>query len=70
MLLLNNPRDARAIREGLGLSQQAFASAYKIPLATLKSPEQGCRQADAMASAYLSVVAQLPAEAQAVLRAA
>ena len=32
---------ARAIREGLGLSQQAFARAYKIPLATLKGWEQG-----------------------------
>ena len=61
--------DARAIREGLGLSQQAFASAYKIPLATLKGWEQGRRQPDATASAYLSVIAHLPGEAQAALRA-
>jgi putative transcriptional regulator len=33
--------DVRAIREELGLSQQAFASAYRIPLATLKGWEQG-----------------------------
>lgn len=62
--------DVRAIREGLGLSQQAFASAYRIPLATLKGWEQGRRQPDATASAYLSVIAQLPAQARDALRAA
>ncbi|MDE1918710.1 MAG: hypothetical protein KGJ57_21920 [Sphingomonadales bacterium] len=31
--------DVRAIREELGLSQQAFASACRIPLATLKGWE-------------------------------
>jgi putative transcriptional regulator len=62
--------DARAIREALGLSQAAFASAYHIPLATLKGWEQGRRQPDATASAYLSVIANMPAEAREVLRAA
>jgi len=62
--------DVRAIREGLGLSQQAFASAYRIPLATLKGWEQGRRQPDATASAYLSVIAHLPTEARDALRAA
>lgn len=62
--------DVRAIREELGLSQQAFASAYRIPLATLKGWEQGRRQPDATASAYLSVIAKLPREARDVLRAA
>ncbi len=62
--------DVRAIREGLGLSQQAFSSAYRIPLATLKGWEQGRRQPDATASAYLSVIAHLPREARDVLRAA
>ena len=62
--------DVRAIREGLGLSQQAFASAYRIPLATLKGWEQGRRLPDATASAYLSVIAHLPREARDVLRAA
>lgn len=62
--------DVRAIREALGLSQQAFASAYRIPLATLKGWEQGRRQPDATASAYLSVIAKLPREARDVLRAA
>lgn len=62
--------DVKAIREELGLSQQAFASAYRIPLATLKGWEQGRRQPDATASAYLSVIAQLPDQARDVLRAA
>ena len=62
--------DVRAIREELGLSQQAFASAYRIPLATLKGWEQGRRQPDATANAYLSVIASLPQQAREVLRAA
>ena len=62
--------DVRAIREALGLSQQAFASACRIPLATLKGWEQGRRHPDATASAYLSVIARLPSEVREVLRAA
>jgi putative transcriptional regulator len=62
--------DVRAIREQLGLSQTAFAKAYRIPLETLKSWEQGRRQPDATAAAYLSVIAQLPAESRRVLNAA
>lgn len=62
--------DVRAIREELGLSQQAFASAYHIPLATLKGWEQGRRQPDATASAYLSVIAGMPDAAREALRAA
>jgi putative transcriptional regulator len=62
--------DVRAIREGLSLSQQAFASTYRIPLATLKGWEQGRRQPDATASAYLSVIASLPDAARAALQAA
>lgn len=62
--------DVKAIRAELGLSQQAFASAYRIPLATLKGWEQGRRQPDATASAYLSVIARLPDQARDVLQAA
>ena len=62
--------DVRAIREALGLSQQAFAKAYRIPLATLKGWEQGRRHPDATASAYLSVIARMPEAAREVLRAA
>ncbi|ESQ91078.1 XRE family transcriptional regulator [Asticcacaulis sp. AC460] len=62
--------DVKAIREQLGLSQQAFASAYRIPLAILKGWEQGRRQPDATASAYLAVIARLPAQARDALRVA
>ena len=62
--------DVRAIREGLGLSQNAFANTYRIPLATLKGWEQGRRQPDATASAYLSVIAHLPTETRDALRTA
>lgn len=62
--------DVRAIREQIGLSQTAFASAYRIPLATLKGWEQGRRHPDATAAAYLNVIARLPGEARAALKAA
>ena len=59
--------DARAIREQLHMSQTEFASAYGIPLPTLKGWEQGRRQPDATAAAYLSVIARMPGEARAAL---
>lgn len=62
--------DVRAIREALGLSQHAFASAYRIPLASLKGWEQGRRHPDATASAYLSVIARMPEAAREALKAA
>lgn len=62
--------DVRAIREALELSQQAFASAYRIPLATIKGWEQGRRHPDATASAYLSVIARMPDAAREALKAA
>lgn len=62
--------DVRAIREALGLSQQAFASALRIPLATLKGWEQGRRHPDATASAYLSIIARMPDAAREALKVA
>lgn len=59
--------DARAIREQLQMSQTEFARAYRIPLPTLKGWEQGRRQPDATAAAYLSVIARMPDEARAAL---
>lgn len=54
--------DVRAIRRRLRMSQQVFARAYRIPLATLKNWEQGRRQPDAPAAAYLHVIAKHPRE--------
>jgi putative transcriptional regulator len=54
--------DVRSLREQLNMSQQEFSRAYKIPLPTLKGWEQGRRQPDATASAFLRVIARLPKE--------
>lgn len=59
--------NVRSLRQRLKMSQQAFASTYRIPLATLKGWEQGRRQPDATAAAYLSVIEKMPTEAQAAL---
>lgn len=59
--------NVRLLRERLKMSQQVFASTFHIPLATLKGWEQGRRQPDATAVAYLNVIAKMPREAQAAL---
>jgi putative transcriptional regulator len=59
--------DVRAIRRRLRLSQQEFARAYCIPLATLRDWEQGRRQPDGLAAAYLQVIAKHPHEAREAL---
>jgi len=60
--------DVRAIREHLHMTQDEFAASYGIPLATLKGWEQGRRNPDATAAAYLNVIAKIPNEAKAALR--
>ena len=52
--------DVKAIREQLKMSQSEFASAYRIPVGTLRNWEQGLRQPDAPATAYLRVIARHP----------
>jgi putative transcriptional regulator len=59
--------DVRGIRRQLRMSQQEFARVYRIPLATLKNREQGRRQADAPAAAFLQVIAKCPREAKEAL---
>jgi putative transcriptional regulator len=54
--------DVRAIRRHLNMSQGEFSATYRIPLATLKNWEQGRRQPDAPASAYLHAIAKRPNE--------
>ena len=55
--------DVKAIRRSLRMSQQRFAKAYRIPLATLKNWEQGRRHPDATVAAYLRVIERRPKEA-------
>lgn len=61
--------DVRAIRRKLHMSQQEFAAAFHIPLATLKNWEQGRRAPDAPAIAYLQVIARQPQVIQDALAA-
>jgi putative transcriptional regulator len=54
--------DVRTIRRKLHMSQPEFARKYRIPLPTLRNWEQGRRQPDAPAAAYLHVIAMRPRE--------
>ena len=52
--------DAKAIREGLGMSQAVFSRAYGIPLKTLQHWEQRRHNPDRTASAYLWTIEEFP----------
>ena len=54
--------DVKAIRRSLRMSQDRFATAFRIPLATLKNREQGRRHPDAPAAAYLLAIKRRPKE--------
>lgn len=49
------------LRDRLGLTQEAFAARYRIPIGTLRDWEQGRKFPDATARAYLTVIARDPA---------
>jgi putative transcriptional regulator len=50
----------RVIRTALRLSQEDFAVRFHIPLGTLRDWEQGRKEPDAAARAYLRVIARNP----------
>lgn len=52
--------DAKAIREGLGMSQAVFSRVYGIPLKTLQHWEQRRHNPDRTASAYLWTIEEFP----------
>lgn len=54
------PVDVKAIRRVTGLSQTVFAARYRIPVGTLRDWEQGRKQPDSTARAYLHVIARSP----------
>jgi putative transcriptional regulator len=60
--------DVRAIRRKLRMSQSEFAERFRIPLSTLKNWEQGRRQPDAPAAAYLHAIARRPREISEALK--
>ena len=50
----------KTLRRALGLTQEAFAARYHIPLGTLRDWEQGRTEPDQPARAYLTVIARDP----------
>jgi putative transcriptional regulator len=55
------PVDVKAIRRRVKMSQAEFARAYGIGKRALQEWEQGGRQPDSAARAYLTVIAKEPA---------
>ena len=51
----------KIIRRALGLTQEQFAARYQIPLGTLRDWEQGAKEPDQAARAYLRAIAGDPA---------
>jgi putative transcriptional regulator len=51
---------AKIIRRALRLSQEEFATRFHIPLGTLRDWEQGRKDPDAAARAYLVVIGRNP----------
>jgi putative transcriptional regulator len=52
--------DVKAIRRRMGLSQASFAAHYGLSLHSLRNWEQGKRQPDPAARAYLRVIEKAP----------
>ena len=48
------------LRRALKLSQEEFAARFQVPLGTLRDWEQGRKEPDAAARAYLKVIARDP----------
>lgn len=61
---------ARTLRRALGLTQEAFAARYQIPLGTLRDWEQGRAEPDQPARAYLRAIAGDPEAIRAALEGA
>jgi putative transcriptional regulator len=55
------PVDVKAIRKRVKMSQTEFSRAYGISKRALQEWEQGGRQPDSAARAYLTVIAKKPA---------
>ena len=51
----------KVMRRALGLSQEDFAARFQIPLGALRDWEQGRKDPDAAARAYLVVIGRKPA---------
>ncbi len=63
------PIDVRAIRTKLGMSQEQFARQFRFSVNTLRHWEQGKRQPEGPARAYLLVIDRAPEEVRRALGA-
>lgn len=63
------PVDVKAIRRRVKMSQAEFARAYCISKRAIQEWEQGGRQPDSAARAYLTVIAKEPAVVRRALAA-
>jgi len=52
--------NVKVIRENMGLSQSSFANRFGLSIYALRNWEQGKRQPDLAARAYLKVIAKEP----------
>lgn len=69
LLAMRTSRMVKRIRMDRGLSQQAFAERYRIPVGNVRDWEQGRSVPDKTARAYLSVIAKAPAAVEEALAA-
>lgn len=58
----------KVMRRALDLSQEEFASRFHIPLGTLRDWEQGRKEPDSAARAYLKVIGRMPEAVSEALR--
>jgi putative transcriptional regulator len=68
MARMRRTPQVRIIRRALGLSQEEFATRFHIPLGTLRDWEQGRKDPDAAARAYLVVIGRNPVAVADALR--
>jgi putative transcriptional regulator len=61
--MTSKPVDVKATRLRLGMSQEQFALRFALDLDAIENWEQGRREPDPAALAYLRVIARLPREA-------
>ena len=60
MTRMRRTPQTRVIRRALNLSQEEFSTRFQIPLGTLRDWEQGRKEPDAAARAYLRVIGRNP----------
>jgi len=59
--------DIKSLRTRLGMTQEQFATAYRLPLGTVRDWEQGRTRPDAPAMALLAVIEREPEAARRAL---